>query len=226
MGWGGTGDVAQSPGEAPGVEHGLVVHGWRAGCNLSTPRQTTHSSSSLGPNATALSGALVAVSLLYSPCAPCPPAHQDYNQVVLRRLTIPNVIANMERLPRARPRPSSRYFAGDWRAVGEHLTGCGYGGHYDLILSSETIYSVAAQERLLECIKQVGGRAGIRSLGAGVVQCSLSGGRCSFHGHAARTVMQLANGRQRTPSAIRLLAKSAAHGESRSGLSVGIEVLE
>eukprot|EP00198_Chlamydomonas_reinhardtii_P005030 XP_001694366.1 predicted protein [Chlamydomonas reinhardtii] len=40
-------------------------------------------------------------------------------------------------------------------AVGEHLTGRGYGGHYDLILSSETIYSVPAQERLLECIKRL-----------------------------------------------------------------------
>ncbi|GLC39112.1 hypothetical protein PLESTB_000006200 [Pleodorina starrii] len=80
---------------------------------------------------------------------------QDYNQEVLRRLTIPNAISNMERLPRSRPRPSTRYFAGDWRLVGEHLTGKGYGGHYDIILSSETIYSVPAQERLLECIKQL-----------------------------------------------------------------------
>ncbi|GLI68227.1 hypothetical protein VaNZ11_012574 [Volvox africanus] len=80
---------------------------------------------------------------------------QDYNHEVLRRLTIPNVIANMERLPRSRPRPATRYFSGDWRLVGEHLTSRGYGGHYDLILSSETIYSVPAQERLLECIKQL-----------------------------------------------------------------------
>ncbi|EFJ45855.1 hypothetical protein VOLCADRAFT_105747 [Volvox carteri f. nagariensis] len=80
---------------------------------------------------------------------------QDYNQEVIRRLTIPNVISNMERLPRSRSRPSARYFSGDWRLVGEHLTSKGYGGHYDLILSSETIYSVPAQERLLECIKQL-----------------------------------------------------------------------
>ncbi|KAG2452383.1 hypothetical protein HYH02_002629 [Chlamydomonas schloesseri] len=80
---------------------------------------------------------------------------QDYNACVLRRLTAPNVIANMERLPRSRPRPAAKYFAGDWRLVGEHLTGRGYGGHYDLILSSETIYSVPAQERLLECIKRL-----------------------------------------------------------------------
>ncbi|GIL79487.1 hypothetical protein Vretimale_18370 [Volvox reticuliferus] len=80
---------------------------------------------------------------------------QDYNQEVLRRLTIPNVIANMVRLPRSRPRPPTRYFSGDWRLVGEHLTSRGYGGHYDFILSSESIYSVPAQERLLECIKQL-----------------------------------------------------------------------
>ncbi|KAG2482650.1 hypothetical protein HYH03_018423 [Edaphochlamys debaryana] len=80
---------------------------------------------------------------------------QDYNAEVLRRLTAPNVIANMGRLPRSRPRPASRFFSGDWRLVGEHLTGQGYGGHYDVILASETIYSVPAQERMLECIKRL-----------------------------------------------------------------------
>ncbi len=42
---------------------------------------------------------------------------QDYNGEVLRRLTRPNVVANMARLPRERPRPASKYFKGDWRLV-------------------------------------------------------------------------------------------------------------
>jgi len=31
----------------------------------------------------------------------------------------------------------------------------GYGGHYDLILTAESIYSTSSQRRLLECVKQV-----------------------------------------------------------------------
>lgn len=135
--------------------------------------------------------------------------------MVLRRLTIPNVIANMERLPRSRPRPSSRYFAGDWRAVGEHLTGCGYGGHYDLILSSETIYSVAAQERLLECIKQVGAGPGGGGHAAGSFR-----GRCGFHIQGAcewETTYLISD---------QAFGRSAVPGESRSGNSIGMDVLE
>lgn len=80
---------------------------------------------------------------------------QDYNKAVLQRLTVPNVLANLAVLPASRPRRACKYFCGDWRRVGELLTGLGYGGHYDVILSSETIYSEHSQERLLECIKQL-----------------------------------------------------------------------
>lgn len=45
--------------------------------------------------------------------------------------------------------------AGDWQAVGELLTLNGLGGHYDVILAAETIYSRESQQRLLGCIKQV-----------------------------------------------------------------------
>lgn len=39
-------------------------------------------------------------------------------------------------------------------AVTNHAQG--FGGHYDLILTSESIYNLDSQHRLLECIKQVG----------------------------------------------------------------------
>lgn len=51
--------------------------------------------------------------------------------------------------------------AGDWARVGEHLTSKGYGGHFDIILASETIYNVQAQVRMLECLKQVGLLSGV-----------------------------------------------------------------
>ncbi len=142
---------------------------------------------------------------------------QDYNKEVLQQLTMPNVAANLARLPPKRPKGGSRFFSGDWHSVGEALTSrvgvrrararclqqrwpavplqlgrvtrgpppplpeswakvagrwsnlrCPYpppvraqglGGHYDLILTSESIYSVQSQRRLIECIKQVRCRA-------------------------------------------------------------------
>lgn len=80
---------------------------------------------------------------------------QDYNSQVLQQLTMPNVTSNLSRLPPGRPLPSSRFFSGDWAYTGELLSSLGLGGHYDIILTSETIYNEEAQGRLLECIKQV-----------------------------------------------------------------------
>jgi hypothetical protein len=47
---------------------------------------------------------------------------QDFNREVLEHLTIPNVIANLAQLPGGRPKPTARFFAGDWMRVGELLT--------------------------------------------------------------------------------------------------------
>jgi hypothetical protein len=46
--------------------------------------------------------------------------------------------------------------AGDWAAVGQLLSSQGMGGYYDIILTAETIYNEDSQQRLLDCIKQVG----------------------------------------------------------------------
>lgn len=46
--------------------------------------------------------------------------------------------------------------AGDWAAVGQLLASQGMGGYYDIILTAETIYNEDSQQRLLDCIKQVG----------------------------------------------------------------------
>eukprot|EP00197_Chlamydomonas_leiostraca_P003855 CAMPEP_0202868586 /NCGR_PEP_ID=MMETSP1391-20130828/10959_1 /ASSEMBLY_ACC=CAM_ASM_000867 /TAXON_ID=1034604 /ORGANISM="Chlamydomonas leiostraca, Strain SAG 11-49" /LENGTH=350 /DNA_ID=CAMNT_0049548771 /DNA_START=120 /DNA_END=1172 /DNA_ORIENTATION=+ len=80
---------------------------------------------------------------------------QDFNKEVLTELTIPNVLANMARVAPSHTRPPCRFFSGDWSAVGELLTARGFGGHYDIIMTSESIYNVESQYRLIECIKQV-----------------------------------------------------------------------
>ena len=54
------------------------------------------------------------------------------------------------------PRLPNNKKQGDWRGVGALLSGAaGLGGHYDVVLAAEAIYSPDAQERLLGCIKQV-----------------------------------------------------------------------
>ncbi|GAX74477.1 hypothetical protein CEUSTIGMA_g1926.t1 [Chlamydomonas eustigma] len=80
---------------------------------------------------------------------------QDFNPEVLRQLTMPNVSENLSRMTMGRRRGSTRFFSGDWAHLGELLSSKGLGGHYDIILTSESIYNQEAQWRLLECIKQV-----------------------------------------------------------------------
>lgn len=81
--------------------------------------------------------------------------YQDYNRQVITSLTMPNLAANMAQLPRGVFRERPRFFAGDWGGVGQMLASSGLGGHYDLVLTAETIYSAESQRRLLDAIKQV-----------------------------------------------------------------------
>jgi len=91
---------------------------------------------------------------------------QDYNACVLSALTAANVGLNLAQNQATagqeagggggpRRRGGVRYFAGDWGRVCEHLVSAGLGGHYDLVLSAETVYAAPAAARLLECIKAV-----------------------------------------------------------------------
>ena len=83
-------------------------------------------------------------------CDPATPSHPPFTATPSCRTPSAVLSASCAAVPTIfAPSPKTQ--------VGEHLTGRGYGGHYDLILSSETIYSVPAQERLLECIKRVSG---------------------------------------------------------------------
>ena len=90
---------------------------------------------------------------------------QDYNGEVLQALTIPCVAANWgvrgRRAVAAAPAavPDARYFSGDWRSLPALLASLELEGTYDLVLSAETIYSLAGISSLHECIKQVRLRA-------------------------------------------------------------------
>lgn len=85
---------------------------------------------------------------------------QDYNREVLVELTIPNATANLQRdgeCADAEPSGSCRlrYLAGDWARLHEHLEAHAY----DVILTSDTVYSVANLPKLYQIIKHV--RAGM-----------------------------------------------------------------
>eukprot|EP00798_Chlamydomonas_sp_ICE-L_P017092 gene17092-23388_t len=79
---------------------------------------------------------------------------QDYNKEVLTKLSLPNALSNMQRLPKGRAHPSMRFFAGCWSTIGGFLSSKGLGRQYDVVLTSESIYDLTSQPKLLACIKQ------------------------------------------------------------------------
>ncbi len=84
---------------------------------------------------------------------------QDYNDDVLERLTMPNVLLNAPEGGDGDAVPETRFFSGDWSRLGA-ADGLLEEGAYDLILTSETIYSLDSQQALLtvlsRCLKEGG----------------------------------------------------------------------
>ncbi|XP_067142268.1 histidine protein methyltransferase 1 homolog [Centruroides vittatus] len=78
---------------------------------------------------------------------------QDYNEEVLRHLTIKNVLLNVNEQMTEVPK-LCRFFAGDWKSIHDHFNKifleC---PKYDIILTSETIYNPANQQDLLQLMK-------------------------------------------------------------------------
>ena len=74
---------------------------------------------------------------------------QDYDADVVENLTIPMVMRNVERITNEN-RKNLRFFSGDWGTLREVLDKT-----YDIVLTSETIYSIESMPRLLGCIKSV-----------------------------------------------------------------------
>ena len=92
---------------------------------------------------------------------------QDYNSEVVEHLTIPNVLLNApgsddflfddteEQAAAGASKeeetsaPETRFFSGDWRPLKQLLRDRG-DLKYDLVLTSETIYSEASQPKLLD----------------------------------------------------------------------------
>jgi len=79
----------------------------------------------------------------------------DFNAEVLQHLTAPNLRANLLRANLGRPpqgqcSPAVRYFSGDWLRVAEALRS---EAPFDIILTSETVYSPVDSTRLLQALE-------------------------------------------------------------------------
>lgn len=84
------------------------------------------------------------------------------NALVIRAVTIPNVMLNTSELQKDGMVPSSRFFAGDWKDFADLISAelSENKNRYDYILTSETIYNPDNQRKLLavfkECLKPGG----------------------------------------------------------------------
>ncbi|TPX63388.1 hypothetical protein SpCBS45565_g06659 [Spizellomyces sp. 'palustris'] len=97
---------------------------------------------------------------------------QDYNEDVLRLVTIPNVLLNTTQRPSNPPTHTSvtfdaeldfsalsnmpsRFWAGDWGSMKETLAPLAEDEKYDIVLTSETIYASESHARLLDLIQAI-----------------------------------------------------------------------
>lgn len=81
---------------------------------------------------------------------------------MLTEITIPTVRANWaawkvqaQRCTAERESPPARFFSGDWMMFMELLSAQEMCGTYDMVLTSETIYSLDSMHSLVTCIRRV-----------------------------------------------------------------------
>jgi predicted nicotinamide N-methyase len=150
-------------------------------------------------------------------------AFQDYNEEVLHALTGPNVAANLARTaasasvsadaaPQRAP-PTLRFFAGDWGRLMDVLPA----GAYDLILTSDTIYSPATQPRLLRLLARCLRPGGCALVAAKSYYFGVGGGAADFAAAVAadgalsvRTVARFRDGASNVREIMRLEHAAAA----------------
>ncbi|XP_013398729.1 histidine protein methyltransferase 1 homolog isoform X2 [Lingula anatina] len=90
---------------------------------------------------------------LYTYCQGALVDFQDYNKEVLQYVTMCNVFLNTPPDHGEWCRERCGYYAGDWSMVLQLLNS--RNKKYDLILTSETIYSLESQQSLLSCLQEL-----------------------------------------------------------------------
>ncbi|KAI8826245.1 uncharacterized protein EV422DRAFT_601232 [Fimicolochytrium jonesii] len=122
---------------------------------------------------------------------------QDYNEEVLRLVTIPNVLLNIAtELPPEDEHEGGNvevdldftklatlpvnFWAGDWASLKDKLADMSAEQKYDIILTSETIYSADSHRKLLDLIKAVIKPGGIAYVAAKTTYFGCSGSLPQF----------------------------------------------
>uniref|UniRef100_A0A1E1XIP7 protein-histidine N-methyltransferase n=1 Tax=Amblyomma aureolatum TaxID=187763 RepID=A0A1E1XIP7_9ACAR len=103
---------------------------------------------------------------------------QDYNKQVLELITIPNAFANIG----ARVNKRCRFFAGDWSNLEDNIAP----SQYDLILTSETIYSTSSYQSLIAVLKKAVKRSGFVLVAAKTCYFGVGGGTRLFEDALAK----------------------------------------
>lgn len=87
---------------------------------------------------------------------------QDYNEAVLKLITIPSVFANWKNNlpPSSSKLPPAKFFSGDWGFSGSFFGSSDSFDKFDIVLTSETIYSRESLSRLFGCIRKVSSLGG------------------------------------------------------------------
>ncbi|PXF49343.1 Histidine protein methyltransferase 1-like [Gracilariopsis chorda] len=93
---------------------------------------------------------------------------QDYNEEVLRDVTIPNLTTNTSNVP-------VRYFAGGWKTLPYNLR-----RRFDIILSADTIYANQQCDSLADCICRTLEVGGLALIAAKKYYFGVGGGTAAF----------------------------------------------
>lgn len=104
---------------------------------------------------------------------------QDYNEEVIQRLTIPNVLLNADE----RKLGSCRFFSGDWESLKSLLLPSVAetpDAQYDVILTSETIYSPSSYKKLHDVMASLLKPDGVIYLAAKTCYFGVGGGTKEF----------------------------------------------
>lgn len=103
----------------------------------------------------------------------------DYNEEVLKHITMPNTLLNVPEDP-----AKTRFFAGDWESFEELVAPkmSKEEGKFDLILTSETIYNTKNQHKLISIFKNLLKKNGQVLVAAKTVYFGVGGGLRQFEG--------------------------------------------
>ncbi|RDD38586.1 Histidine protein methyltransferase 1-like protein [Trichoplax sp. H2] len=105
---------------------------------------------------------------------------QDYNEEVIRYVTVPNVFLNCSsKSPKQQIKKKCHFYAGDWSNMGNVLQDGG-NNRYDFVLTSETIYSEESQDKLYKLIKGLLKENGVAYIAAKTIYFGVGGGTRAF----------------------------------------------